>query len=127
MPPKGKKLTIIDLMVIDTLRSLAKRRCLGTRALSRESGIGLNRTGIILRGDGPAPTVGELDQLAGALGTTASDIMRTAEREARRARIAALGERFEVHDGDEPLPDDIAAQGKGANVEAEQEGSQDQS
>lgn len=125
MPPKGKKLNIIDLMVIDTVRSLTKRRGLGTRALSRESGLGLNRTGIILRADGPAPTVGELDQLASALGTTASDIMRTAERKARRSTLSASAHRFEVYDGDMPLPDDLAAQGEGADVEAEQEGSQE--
>lgn len=33
---------------------------------------------------------------------------------------------WEVHDGDEALPDDIAAQGQGADIDAEQEGSQDQ-
>lgn len=126
MPPKGKQLTLIDLAVIDALRFRARERGLGTRALSRESGIGLNRTGIILRAEGPAPTVGELDLIAGALGTTASEILLAAEKDARRRRLTPVdGIPTEEYGLTPPAPLGMAAQGEGVDMDAEQEGSQE--
>ncbi|BDA65104.1 hypothetical protein MANAM107_19380 [Actinomyces capricornis] len=52
---------------------------LSQRRLSRTTGMSLNRVGIILRAEGPAPTVGELDALAGALGVQGSEVLRRAE------------------------------------------------
>lgn len=125
MPPKGKPLTLIDLAVIDTLRSRVKQRGLGTRSLSRESGIGLNRTGIILRAEGPAPTIGELDQMASALGTTASEILRESERSARRAPFSVVqGMAGEEYGQPLPAEQDLKVAQVG-DVAAEQEGSQE--
>lgn len=125
MPPKEKQLTLIDLAVIDTLRSCAKQRGVGTRALSRESGIGLNRTGIILRAEGPAPTIGELDQMASALGTTASEILRMAERSARRTPFSVVSDLPGEAYGLTPPTDINRLAAQEGDVEREQEGSQE--
>lgn len=94
MPRKPKPLEPLDLAVIAILVGCQEDAGLSQRRLARATGMSLNRVGIILRAEGPAPTVGELDALAGALGVQGSEVLRRAEgqvagRPAPRARAEA--------------------------------------
>lgn len=74
-----KPLEPFDYAIARVLSDLVAEAKATYRPLSAKSGIGLNRLGIILRGQEPPATIGELDRLARALGTTASKVIQAAE------------------------------------------------
>ncbi len=75
-----KQLQPLDLAIAQVAQALVKDSGLTYRVLAERAGMGLNRIGTILRAEEPPTTIGELDRIARALGTTASAILRDAER-----------------------------------------------
>lgn len=75
-----KRLDPYDVAVVDVLRRAADAQGVSGRKLAERSGMGLNRVAIILRGDEPPATVGEVARLALALGLAPSAVFAEAER-----------------------------------------------
>ncbi|TDL43868.1 hypothetical protein [Microbacterium oleivorans] len=74
-----KQLLDVDLRISEVLAELVDAAQLSRRELSSRTGISANRLGIILRQEPPPATVGEVGQIASAVGTTASDVIARAE------------------------------------------------
>lgn len=79
MAKTGKALDPLDRAILDEVERLRIAAGLSGRALAEKAGLGNNRAGIILRGEEPPATLGELDRLARALGSSASAVVRLAE------------------------------------------------
>lgn len=75
----AKDYTPIDSVVLEIIHQRREAAGMSGRALSVASGIGNNRMAIILRGETPAPTLGELAAIAEALGMRGSDLIEAAE------------------------------------------------
>lgn len=74
-----KKLEPYDAAVVQILREAAEAAGMSGRGLAEQSGMGSNRVAIILRGDEPPATVGEVARLAMALGLRPSKVFAAAE------------------------------------------------
>ncbi|WP_157486889.1 helix-turn-helix domain-containing protein [Leucobacter salsicius] len=74
-----KDLQPIDAKIAEILSELVVESGMTRRTLAGETGMSVNRLGIILRQEPPPATVGELGLLAQALGFSASDIVERAE------------------------------------------------
>lgn len=83
MARKRKDLEPVDIAAADALLSAMKEAGISQRQVARESGMSLNRVGIILRKEPPPATIGEIDAMSGPLGVTASSIVGQAERSLR--------------------------------------------
>jgi len=121
-----KALRPIDAAVVAILNELADAQGMTRRPLVEASGVGLNRLGIIMRGEEPPATVGELGSIAAALGSSASDVIAEAERRVSHGRARVLRFRRPVSDAASTVSDDgetIAASDTDIDsiVEAQQE------
>jgi len=74
-----KSLLDVDLRIAEILALLVEKSGVSRRDLAARTGISANRLGIILRQEPPPATVGEVGQIATALGTTASAVISEAE------------------------------------------------
>lgn len=74
-----KKLQPLDYAIAHTLQVLVRAAEISQRKLASASGMSLNRVGTILRAEQPPATMGELDAIARAVGTTASGVIKIAE------------------------------------------------
>lgn len=85
-----KKLEPADHAVADVLAEKVKESGLSYRAIREETGMSINRIGIILRKEPPPATIGEIGAIAGEIGLTASEIVGEAERRTRRSQRPEL-------------------------------------
>ncbi|MCC4249532.1 helix-turn-helix domain-containing protein [Microbacterium testaceum] len=74
-----KVLLDVDRRIAEILASLVESAGMSRRDLAARTGISANRLGIILRQEPPPATVGEVGQIAVALGTTAGAVISEAE------------------------------------------------
>lgn len=74
-----KALLDVDRRIAELLAMLVEQSGVSRRDLASRTGISANRLGIILRQEPPPATVGEVGQIAAALGTTASAVISEAE------------------------------------------------
>lgn len=74
-----KNLLDVDLRISEVLAELVDTAGISRRELASLTGISANRLGIILRQEPPPATVGEVGQIAGAVGSTASLVIARAE------------------------------------------------
>lgn len=75
----------LDQAIAVEVRRLAEQAGLSGRELARRTGVAPNTLAVKLRG-GTAFTVGELADVANALGTDAATVTAAAQRSASRAR-----------------------------------------
>ncbi len=75
----SKHLLPVDMRIAEILNELVEQSGKSRRALASETGMSMNRLGIILRQEPPPATVGEVGQIAAVLGTTATAIITQAE------------------------------------------------
>lgn len=75
-----KRLEPVDQAVGEILAAAVEDSGLSYRAIRAETGMSINRIGIILRQEPPPATVGEVDQIARQVETTASAVVGEAER-----------------------------------------------
>lgn len=76
-----KLLLPVDEVIARHLREGVERAGLSYRSLASDTGMSLNRIGIILRQETPPATGGELSRIASAIGLSASEVMARAEAE----------------------------------------------
>ncbi len=74
-----KPLQPLDREIVHVLNERIDAAGLTRRGIEAQSGLGVNRIGIILRGEQPPATVGEVDALARLAGLSASDVIALAE------------------------------------------------
>lgn len=74
-----------DVAVVEILRRAADAGGVSVRKVAERAGMGLNRVAIILRGDEPPATVGEVARLALALGLAPSSVFAEADRATAQA------------------------------------------
>ncbi len=74
-----KHLLDVDLRISEVLAELVDAAGISRRELASLTGISANRLGIILRQEPPPATVGEVGQIATAVGSTASLVIARAE------------------------------------------------
>lgn len=92
-----KHLEPFDRLIAEALQALVEKKGATYRPLAEKSGVGLNRLGIILRGEEPPATIGEIDRIARALGSSASAILAEAEATTTSAgRVVGLPRRGEA-------------------------------
>lgn len=70
----------LDSRISDLLAQKVSEREVKYRALAAETGMSLNRVGKILRKEPPPATLGEIDTIAKALGSSAGAVVSSAER-----------------------------------------------
>ena len=75
----SKHLLPVDVRIAELLNELVEQSGKSRRALASETGMSMNRLGIILRQEPPPATVGEIGLIARALDSTASAIIARAE------------------------------------------------
>lgn len=122
MARKRKDLEPIDIAAADALLSAMTVAGISQRQIARESGMSLNRVGIILRKEPPPATVGEIDAMSGPLGVTASSIVGQAERSLRAPLQVVVEPAANLNQEDY----EAAANTDLMDVEAEQEGMAEQ-
>lgn len=83
-----KALQLLDIEIAQILASAIEEAGLSRRELRERTGMSTNRIGIILRGERPPSTVGEVGVLANAVGLDATTVISQAE-----GRLAAQGVR----------------------------------
>ncbi len=93
MARKKKTHYPLDLALVSVLVDLTEQSGRSRRELERLSGLSLNRIGIILRGETPAPTLGEINQLAIALNVSMEEIYRMA---AEQFALAASEDNYDA-------------------------------
>lgn len=74
----------MDELIAQYLREGVEQAEISYRTLAADTGMSVNRIGIILRQEPPPATIGELSRLASAIGLTASGLMTRAEEELAR-------------------------------------------
>ena len=82
----------LDLAIARVLALAVAHSGKSYRDLEAQTGMSINRIGIILRGDGPAATVGEIDLIARAVGATAGEVFQAAEASAHLFAVEYLAE-----------------------------------
>lgn len=90
MARSAKDLEPLDRTVVQVLNEMAEHAGMSRRDLVAATGLGLNRLGIIMRGERPPSTTGELGLIANAFGSSASAVL--AEAESRLARTSDLSQ-----------------------------------
>lgn len=78
-----------DEAAVDVLRDEVDRQGVSYRALAARADMSLNRVGIILRKETPPATLGEVDQIAQALGLTLSEVVARASMSQAGYTLAA--------------------------------------
>lgn len=93
MARTAKPLAPLDFAVVEVLTRHQQMCGVSQRRLAEISEMSLNRVGIILRGETPPASVGEVDALSTALGLTVTEVLREAEAAERegRAGLRAVG------------------------------------
>lgn len=86
MARTAKPLTPLDFAVVEVLTRHQQMCGVSQRRLAEISEMSLNRVGIILRGETPPASVGEVDALSTALGLTVTEVLREAEAAEREGR-----------------------------------------
>ena len=79
MARTSKSLQPLDSAIVAILSTRIEESGATRRALAEETGMSANRVGIILRGEQPPATVGEVGALARVVGMTAGEIIAMAE------------------------------------------------
>lgn len=87
MAKTPKSLEPLDEFVVAFLAEAVRTAGLSRRELAKASEVGVNRLGIILRGETPPASIGELSGIARALGLTASAVLDHAERAMSQADV----------------------------------------
>lgn len=100
MATRAKRYEPLDVIVVQVLNELVDAAGFTRRPLAAASTLGVNRIGIILRGEAPPPTIGEIDLLARALDTRASTVLREAEARAKSPSARPALEPIVVTDAD---------------------------
>lgn len=95
MARTAKPLAPLDFAVVEVLIKHQQMCGVSQRRLAEISGMSLNRVGIILRGETPPASVGEVDVLSMALGLTVTEVLHEAEATEHegRAGLRAVGGR----------------------------------
>ena len=75
----AKPLAPLDFAVVGVLTRRQRMCGISQRRLAEASGMSLNRVGIVLRGETPPASVGEVGALSAALGLTVAEVLREAE------------------------------------------------
>lgn len=86
MARTAKPLAPLDFAVVEVLTRHQQMCGVSQRRLAEISEMSLNRVGIILRGETPPASVGEVDALSTALGLTVTEVLREAEAAEREGR-----------------------------------------
>lgn len=79
MARTAKHLQPLDAVIVEILAHRIDALGTSRRALAAETGMSANRIGIILRGEQPPATVGEVGALARVIGMTAGEVIALAE------------------------------------------------
>jgi transcriptional regulator with XRE-family HTH domain len=79
MARTGKTLQPLDAAIAAILAERIEAQGASRRTLAVSTGMSANRIGIILRGEQPPATVGEVRALAGECGLTAGQVVALAE------------------------------------------------
>lgn len=69
----------MDQLIAEYLREAIEAGSITYRELAAQTGMSLNRIGIILRQEPPPATIGELSKLAHAVGLSAAELLARAE------------------------------------------------
>ena len=83
MPHAAKPLQPLDVEVVKVLQEMIDTSGVSRAQIAIAARIGNNRSGRIFRFQSPDVTLGELDALAGALGSSGSEILSLAEARLR--------------------------------------------
>lgn len=91
----AKNLLRMDSLIADYLRDGVRDAGKSYRDLAAETGMSINRIGIILRQEPPPVTVGELGLLAAAVGLVGSELIKRAEVASKSSNVvrAVFGSR----------------------------------
>lgn len=112
----------VDEAVSAILSSSMEDRTFSLRELSRKSGVKLTRLGDVLRRGKPM-TIGELEDIAAALGLVPWKVLRQAETREEQNLTVEDHDYVSVPDSSlDPRYYDVAAYDPGIDIEAEQEG-----
>lgn len=90
-----KPLTSLDLAVVERLASVSADLGVSQREIAQRAQMSLNRVGIILRGETPPASLGEVGAIGRALGLTATEVIADAEE-----AVAAREREAVSQDGD---------------------------
>lgn len=86
----------MDQLIAQYLRERIEETGIGYRALASDTGMSINRIGIILRKEPPPATIGEVGRLASALGLTASGLLMRAEQDLLRNDVARTQDDYDL-------------------------------
>lgn len=80
----AKNLLPMDALIAGYLQEALQQSGLTYRQIAAETGMSINRIGIILRQESPPATLGEIGMLGSAVGLTASELVERAENVVRK-------------------------------------------
>ena len=111
MPHAAKTLQPLDVEVVKVLQEMIDASGVSRAQIAIAARIGHNRSGRIFRFESPGVTLGEMDALAVALGSTGSEVLSLAE-----ARLRAQMGLDPVEDVPAPSPESTVASVEAADL-----------
>lgn len=102
MARTAKNLQALDAAIVQILAARIDELGISRRTLAGQTGMSANRIGIILRGEQPPATVGEVGVLAKIIGMSAGQIIALAES---TLDVSQADVTLAAYDDDELLPE----------------------